>query len=61
MRVLAMQDQDGSSGPTELSGGTSGRPITSASNSGSKSKTASEARWISELGLIEKSCLKRVR
>lgn len=39
-----MQDQDRSSGPepTELSGGTSGPPITSASKRGSKSKMASE-------------------
>lgn len=63
VRVLVMQDQDGSSGsePTELSGGTSSPPVTSASNRGSMSKMAGEASWVSELGLIEKSCLKRVR
>lgn len=40
VRVLAMQDQDGSSGPepTELSGGTGGPPITSASNRGSRAR-----------------------
>lgn len=64
VRVLAMQAQDTAQVQnlqSYLVGLVAYLLLRSASNGGSLSKMASEASWISELGLIEKSCLKRVR